>query len=82
MRNNPEGGELDSEVYIRRRCRKNFLSALSCIKGKRTKEGCDRGNEVRTFHNGRGGEGSVLLRKPKESGRRENYEKDSVASRR
>jgi len=27
---------------------------------KRTKEGCDRGSEVETVHNGRGGKGQFL----------------------
>jgi len=33
----PEGGELDSVVDDRRRCKKNFTSVLSCI-GKRAKK--------------------------------------------
>jgi len=36
---NPEGGELDSEVAVRKRCKKNSPSVLSNI-GKRKNEGC------------------------------------------
>jgi len=58
MRDNPEGGELDSADDVCRRCKKN--SVFSCI-DKRTKDGCDRGSEVWTdSHNGRGVEGPVL----------------------
>jgi len=58
----------------------NSPSASSCI-GKRKKEGCDRGSEVGTVHRGdRDGEGRAIpLRKPKESGKRENCEKDFVS---
>jgi len=59
--------------------RRILLPFFSCV-GKRTREGCDRGSEVRTVHNGRNGEGPVPLRKPKESGRREGCEKDFVSS--
>jgi len=48
MRDNPGGGELDPAEGVRRRYKKNF-SVLSC-KGKRTKEGCDRGSKVETVH--------------------------------
>jgi len=44
-------GELDPAKGARRRCKKNFLSVLSCI-GKRSREGCDRGSEDRTVHSG------------------------------
>jgi len=37
MRDNPEGGDLDTAVGVRRRCKKNSLSVLSCI-GKRARE--------------------------------------------
>jgi len=52
MRGDPEGGELDPAVDVRRRCKKNFSSVLFRI-GNRTKEGCDRGSEVGTYHGGR-----------------------------
>jgi len=42
-------------------------------------EGGDRGSEVATVHSGRDGERPVPLRKSKESGRRENCEKDFVS---
>jgi len=58
---------------------KNTPSFLSCI-GKKTKEGCDRGSEVETVHNGQDGEGPVPPRKPKESGRRGSYEKEFVST--
>jgi len=38
MRDNPEGGESDPADDVRRHCKKNSLSVLSCV-GKRTKEG-------------------------------------------
>jgi len=76
MRDNPERGELDPAIDDRRRWKKNCPSVLSCI--DRTKEGCDRGNEVWTVYTGQGGERSVALRKPKKSRKRENCEKDSV----
>jgi len=59
MRNNPEGDELDPKEGVRRRSKKISPSALSCI-GKRTREGCDRGNEVGTVHSGRDGKGRFL----------------------
>jgi len=71
MWDNPKGGESDPAEGVRRRCKKNIPSVLSCI-GKRTRECCDRGSEVETVHSGRDWEGPVPLRKPKESGRREN----------
>jgi len=70
MRDNPEGGELDPTEGVRRRCKKNSSSVLSCI-GKRTREGYGRGSEVGTVYSGREGEGPVPPRKPKESGKRE-----------
>jgi len=36
-----------SRIGVRRRCKKNSPSVLSCM-GKRTREGCDRGSEVGT----------------------------------
>jgi len=54
MRDNSRG-ELDPAENVHRRCKKNS-SVLSCI-DKRTREGCDRGSEVRTVHSGRDGEG-------------------------
>jgi len=48
MRDNPGGDELDPAKGVRRRCKKNSLSVLSCI-GKRTSEGCDRGSDVGQF---------------------------------
>jgi len=47
MRDN--SGELDPAGDIRRRCKKNFSSVLSCI-GKRTKESCDRESEFGTVY--------------------------------
>jgi len=44
----------------------------------RTKEVCDHGIEVGAVHNGRGLEEPILLRKSKESGKRENCEKNFV----
>jgi len=59
MRDNPEGGELDPAKGVRRRrCKKNSPSVLSCI-GRRTREDCDRGSEVRTVYSRRDGEGPV-----------------------
>jgi len=75
MWNNPEEGELDLAEDVRRRCKKNS-PVLSCV-GKRTREGCDRGSEVRTVHSGRDWEGP--LKKLKESGRRRSCEKDFVS---
>jgi len=49
--------------------RKN--SSILFYIGKRTKENCDHGSKVGTVYSGRDGEGPVALRKPKESGRRE-----------
>jgi len=63
MRDNPEGGELDPADNVRRRCKTNSHSILSCI-GKSTKEGCDHGSEVEPVHSGRDREGPVTL-KPK-----------------
>jgi len=77
MRDNPEG-ELDPAKGFRRCCKKNS-PILSCI-GKRIREGCDRSNEVLTIHGGRDGEGPILLRKPKETGRKGSCEKDFVKS--
>jgi len=51
MQDNPEGGEIDLAVVVRRRCKKNFLSVLSCV-GKRTTDDCDHGSEGGTFHSG------------------------------
>jgi len=42
MRDNPEGGDLDPAEDVRKCCKKNSSSVLSCI-GKRAKEGCDCG---------------------------------------
>jgi len=51
MQDNPGGGELDPAEGIRMRCKKNSPSVLSCI-GRRTKKGCDRGNEIGTVRSG------------------------------
>jgi len=56
----------------------NSSSVLFCI-DKRTKEGCNRGNEVGIVHSERDGEEPVPPRKPKESGRRGICEKDFVS---
>jgi len=48
---NPERGELDPAEGVRRCCKKNSPSVLSCI-GKKTREGCDRGSKVGTVHSG------------------------------
>jgi len=69
MQDNPERGELDPAVDIRRRYKKNSSSVISCR--KRTKESCDRGSEMWTVHSGRGGEGPVPLKKLREPGKRE-----------
>jgi len=45
MRDNSNRGNLDPADDVRRRCKKNSSSILSCI-DKRTEEGCDRGSEV------------------------------------
>jgi len=59
---------------------KNSPSVLSCI-GKRTKEGCDRGSEVGTVHSVRiRWEGTVSLRKLKESGKGGSCEKDFIST--
>jgi len=60
---NPEG-ELGPAEGVRRRCMKHS-SILSCI-GKRTREDCVRGSEVRTVHSGRDGEFPVPLKKPRQ----------------
>jgi len=57
---------------------KKISTALSCI-AKRTKEGCDPDSEVGTVQNGRNEERAITLRKLKESGKRENCEKDFVS---
>jgi len=77
VRDNPERGVLDAADDVRRRWKKNPSSVLSCI--KRTREGCDRGSEVGTVHSEQDGERPVPLRKPKESSKRENCEKDFVS---
>jgi len=38
MRDNPKGGELNPADNVRKRCKKNFPSVLSCI-GKTTETG-------------------------------------------
>jgi len=70
MRDNPKGGELDTAEGVRKRCKKNSPSVLSCI-GKWTRQDRERGSEVGTVYNKRDGKGPVPPRKPKESGRRE-----------
>jgi len=50
MRDNP-GGELDPAEGVRRRCKNNSPSVLSCIV-KRTREGGERGSEVGAVHSG------------------------------
>jgi len=72
MRGNPEEDELDPAADIRRCCKKNSF-VLSCI-GKRTKEDCYRNREVGTVQSERNGNGTVLPRKPKESGKRFRYQ--------
>jgi len=71
MRGNPEEGELDPAVDDRRSCRKKSPSILMCL-DKRTKEGCDLGSEVGTFHSGLGGEGPIPLRRPRGFNKRKN----------
>jgi len=61
-------------------CKKNSPSVLSCI-GKSIKEGRDRGSEVGIVHNEQDGEGQVPLKKPMESGKRENCKKNSSSGR-
>jgi len=66
MRDNPGGGELDPAEGVRRPCKKNFRSVLSCI-GNSTREGCNRGSEVGTVQSGWDGAGPVPQWKSKES---------------
>jgi len=77
MKDNPEGGELDLADDAASATRRILPTVSSCI-DKRTKEDCDRGSKVGTVHGGRHGEGPVLLRKSKETGRRVSYEKDFI----
>jgi len=83
MLGNPEGSELNPAVDDRRCCKKSPF-VLFCI-GKRTREGCDRGSEVGTIHY-RWGEGPVLLRKPRKSGKkrivRKNFSPGGVTDQR
>jgi len=51
MRDNLGGGELDPAEGVRRCCKKNSPSVLSCS-GKRTRKSCDRDSEVGTVHSG------------------------------
>jgi len=51
MRDNPEGGDLDTADDACRRCKKNSPSVIPCI-GKRIREGCDHGIEVGTVYSG------------------------------
>jgi len=44
---------------VRRHCKKNSHSVLSCI-GKRTKEGCDRDSKIGQFTAGEIGKGRFL----------------------
>jgi len=60
-------GELDPADDVRRHFR------------KKTKEGCDHGSEVGTVHSSETGNGELLLRKPKEFGRRDNRDKGFVS---
>jgi len=76
MRDNP-GDELDPAVDVCRRW-KNSPFFLTCIDKRTKEESCDRGKEVGIVHSGRDGEGAVPLKKPKESGKRGNCEKDFV----
>jgi len=55
MRNNPEGGELDPSDDDHKHSEKNS-SVLFCI-DKRTREGCDYGSKVETFHSRQDREG-------------------------
>jgi len=48
MRDNPEGSKLNPADDVRIRC-KNSPSVLSC-RGKRTREGCNRGSAVGIVH--------------------------------
>jgi len=50
MQKNPEGIESDPAVGPQT-MREEFSFRLSC-RGKRIREGCDRGSEVRTIHRG------------------------------
>jgi len=71
MQDNLEGGELDPADDVCRRCKKNSPSVLFALIGKRSKEVCGHGSEVRTVHIGQDRKEPVSLRKPKESDRRE-----------
>jgi len=55
MRDSPELSELDPVDDVRRHCKKNSPSVLSCI-DMRTREGCDRVSEVWTTHSRRDGD--------------------------
>jgi len=75
MQDNLENGKLDPSEDVRRPCKKNFPSVLSCIR-KRTREGCDHGSEIGTVYSGRNNKGPFSLRKRKGSDRRGSCEKD------
>jgi len=75
MRDNPERGELDPAEGVRRCCKKNYPSVLSCI-GKRTREGCNRGNKSGQFTADEMGKGQFLRGNRRNLA--EGFEKDFV----
>jgi len=77
MRDNPEEGELDPAEGVRRRCKKNSPSVLSCI-GKRTREGFNRGSEFGSVKSGLGGE-RLVSEKIEEIWPKRKLKKDSVS---
>jgi len=77
MRDNPEGVELYLAVDDCRHCKKNSPSILFCI-DKRTKKAVTA--EAKPEHPTVGEVGEVPLKKPKESDKRENCERDFVFS--
>jgi len=73
MRDNPE---VDPAEGVQKYCKKNSPSVLSCIGQEKA---VTVAVKVGTVHSGRDGEGPVLPRKPKESGRRGSCEIDFVS---
>jgi len=51
MRDSQGGCESDPAEGVRKHCMKNSPSVFSCI-SKRTREGCDRGSEIKTVYSG------------------------------
>jgi len=70
-RDDPEGGELDPAVDVRRRCEKNSPSGFLAQTGGQKKTVTVPAKSGQ-FTAGEVGKGPVSLRKPKEFGKREN----------